>query len=239
MFFTRTDITKVSYFGILLAISFPIEVGASNFWEQFVNEFDCASFVARGSSKWESWLQLSIRRDCDVAKGAVQKDYKNIGYARFRMSEHTKSVGDVFSEERWLYATISISELNPQIFVYRFAAADARILLAERATKSGDYDSAFRLYQNAAQTGHQKAKFRLAQFYIEGRGVRRNYVTAYAWLSLTASYARGAYSSEALQLLDLLESKMTPQLIQDAQKQARDLELQIDEYRRQHSLTLE
>lgn len=207
---------------------------ATNLSEKFVSEFDCTKFVSRISKKYDPQLEAGFARDCSAAKGMVQKDYKNIGAARYQMSEHFRSLGDRFEQEQWLYATLSISELNPKLLAYKLEAARARVRLAEQATERGDFDAAFEQYQVAAQTGHQVAKFRLGQFYMLGRGARRDYVAAYAWLSLTATYSRGAHAGEALQILNEIEGRMTPQMIGAAQKLARELDERIEEYRRQH-----
>jgi uncharacterized protein len=70
----------------------------------------------------------------------------------------------------------------------------------------------------AAAQGHEAAQFTLGIMYSKGDDVGLDYATAYMWTSLAA--ARG--HALPRQLLDMLETKLTPEQIAGAQKAARE-----------------
>jgi hypothetical protein len=70
---------------------------------------------------------------------------------------------------------------------------------------SKDPAKAARWYRKAAEQGLADAQFSLGQMYAEGRGVRKDLVAAYKWLSLSA----GAGSDRAHRALVALEYELT------------------------------
>jgi hypothetical protein len=73
-------------------------------------------------------------------------------------------------------------------------------------------------YRKAAEQGHAVAKLFLGIMYAEGLGVPQDYVRAYMWFSLSAAQGE----QRAVKKLEMVESKMTPAQISEAQKLARD-----------------
>jgi hypothetical protein len=55
--------------------------------------------------------------------------------------------------------------------------------------------------------------------------VEKDYVEAYIWLAIAAARIGLYFGTEAANELDLLEGKMTPQQIANAQKRAKDMVL--------------
>lgn len=120
-----------------------------------------------------------------------------------------------------------VPENDAEAVVWFRKAADqgdpvAQFLLGgQYATGQGvarDDAEAFLWFQKAAEQGHPVARVYVGTMYAEGRGVWKDYVRAHMWLNLAA--ARG--DQNASKVLDVLERKMTPAQISEAQKLARD-----------------
>src|SRR6266403_2023772 len=81
-----------------------------------------------------------------------------------------------------------------------------------------DYSAAALWFRKAAEQGYALAQTNLGVLYAEGRGVPQDYVRAHMWFSL--SRAQGEQS--AVKGLEMVEQRMTPAQIAEAQKLARD-----------------
>ena len=81
-----------------------------------------------------------------------------------------------------------------------------------------DYAKAVTWYRKAAEQGHSLAQTSLSTCYWFGEGVSRDAVQAYAWQNLARS---GRWPM--LDLLDLMEEKMSPAQIEEAQAASRAL----------------
>jgi len=73
-------------------------------------------------------------------------------------------------------------------------------------------------YEKAAAQGHIDAQLNLGNMYRKGQGVPQDDVEAYKWTSI----AGGNGDAGAKRNLELLEKKMTPERIAEAQRRARD-----------------
>ena len=77
-------------------------------------------------------------------------------------------------------------------------------------------------FRRAAEQGHAKAQVSLGGMYSLGKGVPENYVYAYMWVSIAASFGN-KYVVELRNLLrNLVKEGMTPSQIAEAQKLARE-----------------
>ena len=81
-----------------------------------------------------------------------------------------------------------------------------------------DYQVAVWWYQKAVEQGHASAQNNLGHMYAAGQGVPKDYVLAHMWLSLAA--AKGM--KEAVKGRNLLERRMTPAQLAEAQQMARE-----------------
>ncbi len=81
-----------------------------------------------------------------------------------------------------------------------------------------DDQEAVRWYRLAAEQGDASAQFKLGVMYDKGKGVLKDYVLAHMWLNLAE--AKGV--KEAVKLRDLLEERMTPAQLAEAQRLARE-----------------
>jgi len=81
-----------------------------------------------------------------------------------------------------------------------------------------DDQEAVRWYRQAAEQGDADAQNTLGYMYEHGRGVPRNYVRAYMWASLAA--AQGI--EDSAKGLEILEKKMIPAQLAEAQRRARE-----------------
>ncbi len=77
---------------------------------------------------------------------------------------------------------------------------------------------AVRWYRLAAEQGDASAQFKLGLMYGQGEGGPKDYVLAHMWLNLAA--AKGM--KEAVKGRDILEKRMTPAQLAEAQQMARE-----------------
>ena len=96
--------------------------------------------------------------------------------------------------------------------------ADEAFASALAAYKRGDYAEAATWFRKAADQGHLSAQFSLGIMYEKGWGVPHAYVQAHKWYNLAA--AQG--NDTARKSRDRVAEKMTPAMVQEAQKLARE-----------------
>ncbi len=86
------------------------------------------------------------------------------------------------------------------------------------AYERGEYDTALKEWRPLAEQGLAAAQNNLGAMYINGEGVRRNYVQGYMWLSLAAKqgYKRAVLPQGQL------EREMTPGELAEAERFARE-----------------
>ena len=112
---------------------------------------------------------------------------------------------------------------------YRMAAeqgyAEAQLHLAHlyrvghRIPK--DYTEATKWYRMAAEQGDANGQMSLGVMYYEGKGVPQDYVQAHKWSNLSASH-QGKHQDIASGYRKIIEEKMTPAQVAEAQKLARE-----------------
>jgi len=81
-----------------------------------------------------------------------------------------------------------------------------------------DYKEAVRWFQAAAEQGYTRAQSLLGVMYGNGRGVLNDNVTAHMWFSIAAANGSKTGSDNRV----IIEKKMTPSQIAEAQKMARE-----------------
>jgi len=82
-----------------------------------------------------------------------------------------------------------------------------------------DYLMAMDWYEKAALNGNAQAQCNLAWMYGTGRGVPQDFVRALAWYSVSAASGQDT----ARRNRDILNDRMTPNQIEQAQNMAREL----------------
>ena len=86
-----------------------------------------------------------------------------------------------------------------------------------------DYAEAVKWYRLAAEQGYDHAQYNLGIRYDEGQGVTQDYVQAHMWFNLAASrQPRGENRDLAVSNRDIVEAKMTPAQVAEAQRLARE-----------------
>lgn len=70
---------------------------------------------------------------------------------------------------------------------------DETLREAQSAVEQRDYDTAFALYDTAARWGHKGAQYVLGELYNEGKGVARDPIRGYAWLTVAAEAPDNAF----------------------------------------------
>jgi TPR repeat protein len=83
---------------------------------------------------------------------------------------------------------------------------------------SKNYVEAVKWHKLAAANGHSGSQYSLGAMYAEGMGLIQNYVKGHMWTNLAA--IGGA--SSAVKNRELLNARMTPQQIAEAQKLAKE-----------------
>jgi TPR repeat protein len=92
----------------------------------------------------------------------------------------------------------------------------------QEAYKSGDYETALKLWRPLAEKGFANALQNLGIMYAWGTGVPQDYVQAHMWFNLAVSRSRpGEPYNTAAELRDAFADLMTPAQIAEAQKLAR------------------
>ena len=81
-----------------------------------------------------------------------------------------------------------------------------------------DYQEAVRLYRLSAEQGHGGAQSNLGLMYANGLGVPQDFVSAHMWMNLSGSNG----NKNAIENRDIIEKRMTPQQIEEAQRLARN-----------------
>ncbi len=81
-----------------------------------------------------------------------------------------------------------------------------------------DYAEGVKWYRKAAEQGASRAQYDLGACYADGNGVIRDYVQAYKWFNLAAAQGE----TEAKNFLPVLERRMPPEQIAEAQRLARE-----------------
>ena len=92
------------------------------------------------------------------------------------------------------------------------------LMYAEGEGVAQDYQEAVRWYRLAAEQGHASGQFSLGAMYTAGQGVPKDYVLAHMWINLAAPKGvKGAVKGR-----NLLERRMTPAQLAEAQRLARE-----------------
>ena len=86
-----------------------------------------------------------------------------------------------------------------------------------------DYAEAVKWFRKAAEQNYANAQSNLGFCYANGQGVEKDFAEAYAWYNLASKTDK-----EAAENRDLLEKKMSPQQVADAQKRTKELRAKIE-----------
>ena len=85
-----------------------------------------------------------------------------------------------------------------------------------------NYEGAAKWFRRAADKGHANAQAVLGSLYAVGLGVPKDFINAYAWVSLALPGLEGRMRDRAVALQDELSALMTPAQIGKAQEIAGD-----------------
>jgi len=89
---------------------------------------------------------------------------------------------------------------------------------AVAAYNKGDYATALRLWRPLAEQGNADAQSNLGTMYYKGQGLTQDYVQAHMWWNLSAAQGEPGAAKNR----DLVARTMTPTMIGEAQKLARE-----------------
>jgi TPR repeat protein len=99
-----------------------------------------------------------------------------------------------------------------------YAQFNLGVMYADGQGVPQNFTEAMKWYRKAADQGSAAAQFNLGVMYADGQGVPQDYVNAHMWFNLAA--AQG--DQDALKNRELVEQRMTPAQIAEAQKLARE-----------------
>jgi len=109
-----------------------------------------------------------------------------------------------------LFLTMTLSPLQADEEISP-ALLDQTVLDAQQAIEAQDYETAFKMYQKAAQWGHKGSQYVLGELYLRGKGVAKDPVLGAAWLEVAAEAPdrnfRKARTSALKQLSDPQKTK--------------------------------
>jgi len=104
-------------------------------------------------------------------------------------------------------------------FLIAASTAEANFDAGLAAYESGDFETARAEWEESAVAGDAEAQFHLGKMLANGVGVRKDYITAYAWLRLAGE----AGIPDADKYVRVLEQKYLPRYCQyEAQALVRD-----------------
>ena len=81
-----------------------------------------------------------------------------------------------------------------------------------------DYKEAVRLFRLSAEQGVVEAQYNLGLMYEKGKGVSQDHALAHVWFNLSGSNG----NKDAIEVRNLLDKKMTPSQLENAQEMARN-----------------
>ena len=81
-----------------------------------------------------------------------------------------------------------------------------------------DYKEAVRLYRLSAEQGYASAQYNLGGMYYKGTGVLQDYALAHMWWNISGSNG----NKNAVKNRDIVEKRMSPSQIEEAQRMARN-----------------
>ena len=90
-----------------------------------------------------------------------------------------------------------------------------------------DYLEAVKWIQKSAEHGHEEGQIDIGAMYFEGQGVEKDFAEAYAWWNLAAKSSTNAVHNRAI-----LEKRMTPGQIAEAQKRTKELRVLVESHSR-------
>ncbi len=186
----------------------------------------------------EAVAQAASLQDCKTAYETVRVSYdsKRGGY---RNSEYRKAIdlclsvatmGNVNAQAMlgYLYAENNHSE---SIKWYREAAEQGHIEAQNalgvfykvgRLGVPKNYAESVKWYRKAAEQGSVSSQVSLCSAYLDGQGVPKEYITAYAWCNVAAASGETIFSTLAAKLRDIAEHKLTATGLEEAQKLSRE-----------------
>jgi len=84
--------------------------------------------------------------------------------------------------------------------------------------RSGDFKKAIEILKPLAEQGSDAAQYNLGLMYHKGQGIPQDYALAHMWFNLSGSSG----DKDCVKNRNIVEKKMTPQQIEEAQEMARN-----------------
>jgi len=189
----------------------------------------CLSFAAGAEAEWLVPQPVTLKNPAAMNMPQQDCDFKHhLTLARQGNAENQYQVALCY------YYGLGV-DTNPEKALYWLKQAvsqkhtKAMYQLAEfhnRHDKFNDSAMAIKWYRQAAAADYVPAQLRLAEMYVDGRGVSQDYVEAYKWFYLAGMF--GANGEPQLRgnvrrQRQMLTQKMNPQQITQAREVISDL----------------
>ena len=146
-------------------------------------------------------------------KGPAEQGYAFAQYNLGLMYEKGQGVAQDYEQAVFWYDKAAVQGAT-------FAQTNLGVMYQKGQGVAKDYKQAVFWWEKAAAQEHAWAQYNLGLMYANGQGVPKDYVQAHVWWNLAASQG----FDEAKKYRDLLEQRMTPQQIAEAQRIARERE---------------
>ncbi len=75
----------------------------------------------------------------------------------------------------------------------------------------------------AAEQGNEDAQLKIGCMYFYGEGTPKDYIQAYAWWNIASANGTGEILEDCKNNLTIIENKMTPEQIAEAQELSKEL----------------
>ena len=148
---------------------------------------------------------------CKAAEQGQVDSQAQLGFIRLIFKQ------DYADAAKWLSKA---AEKDDSVAEYLFG-----LMHAEGLGMQKDYVEGAKWIQKAAEQGHVEAQTAIGTMYYLGQGVEKDYSEAYAWWNMAAKSSTNAVSKRAI-----LEKRMSPEQIADAQKRTKELRILVEAY---------
>ena len=216
------------YLLVAASLFFLVSCSEEQRADHYSHLFNCHEYIVEYEKRYPSLVNNAEYREsrvkeCNVARGILAKDYKNVSNARYYMGEFYRGIG-----ETWIAAEMYKSSIAALLVKDSWKSW---AYCSSAALSSGRLISSPHVQQNekaiyarlAARWGNQEGTYNYAVFLEKGEGVLRDVVSAYAWYNITAAHAEGSRAKEAKEALERLDSILPMQVRIQAQALSKEL----------------
>ncbi len=194
------------------------------------DEAEAVRWFRTAADQGEAFAQSNLGRMYELGQGVPQDDAAAVRWYRAAadqgLARAQYNLGVMYAEGRGgrrmtLRRSAGIGQPLTRAWPVRSTISERCISMVGGGPQ--DEAEAVRWFRTAADQGEARAQYALGRMYEAGRGVPQDDVLGHKWLNLSASRLSGSereFRDSVVQARNLLESKMTPAQIAEAQRLA-------------------